>query len=156
MVIWGVIRGPAWDRDNRAEARDSYEKMKVKASITRTPIGKSNRLEPGWRVWRYVATIKITNTDSKPHLVGVCVPSNPKKESLYHHTCSGTLPQLPERPVNDDTASSQAAFGLMRQSRGIGEIRWISQMGTHGTAGLISPTSTVSHSTKWPSTTLTN
>jgi hypothetical protein len=102
-VIWQAIRGPTWDRDNRAAARASYQKMNVEASLKRTPIGKPNPIEPDRRVWSYVATIKITNSDSKPHLVSACVPPDSKKQTLHHHSCMGSLPQLPQRAAYDDT-----------------------------------------------------
>ena len=39
-TVVSLIMGTTWDRKNRAEARETYEMMKVKASIKRTPVGK--------------------------------------------------------------------------------------------------------------------
>jgi hypothetical protein len=90
-IVWGLIRGHSWDRENRAAARASYEKMTVSSSLTRTNV-KRDPFVPEWRLWRYSATIKITNTDSEPHLVSACVATD---EGSGQHNCVESLPTLP-------------------------------------------------------------
>jgi hypothetical protein len=101
--IWSPILGPTWDRRKRAEALETYEMMKVKASIKRTPVGKPDPIDPERREWRYIATIKITNADSEPHLVSVL--SLPIPTSSYPGTDLASNRSRLTTPTSSRTAS---------------------------------------------------